>query len=384
MKKKDYLDELDKDQTIMEIYHKFYMNVVTAIIHNIKGLQKVSDAEYRQYVKKTTKDIYNKTNAEVLKVNKELKQNVGKSMKKSANVKLQSMEDMYKYKDIPLIMTKTQLDIVSDAVAKSFKEAKKMNAELPQNAKKQYIESVNKYTNEMLKGNITFDEAVKRATKEVREKGIDLTYKRKVKVKNKITGKKEDKIQNVHVEPDVAVKRNIIDNMKQAGDKINEEVKKKLGTDGVKINVSSNARPSHQEWQGRIFADGDVGKTVDGVYYPPFAPYQDQLHDYNCNHYATYVFLGIAEPDYTDKELYEINHRTVKYKGKTISAYDGSQIQRRLENQIRKTKRNIEALEKEGLDAKEEKNRLQHEYKKYREASREMEMEQKYRNLRAF
>lgn len=374
MKKKDYLDELDKDETIMEIYHKFYMNVVTAIIHNVKGLKNVSDTEYRQYVKKTTKDIYNKTNQEVLKVNKSLKQNVGKSMKKSANTKLQSMEDMYKYKDIPLIMTKTELDIVSNAIAKSFKEAKKMNVELPNNAKKQYIESVNKYTNEMLKGNITFDEAVKRATKEVREQGINLTYKRKV----------NNKVQTVHVEPDVAVKRNVIGNMKEAGDSINQEVQEKLGTDGWMTNVSGNARPSHQVWQGRIFADGSVGKRVNGVYYEPFDRYKDELNDYNCQHSASPVFLGIAEPEYSESELRRINNRTVKYKGKTISAYDGSQIQRRLENQIRKTKRNIEALEKEGLDAKEEKNRLQHEYKKYREASREMEMEQKYRNLRAF
>lgn len=374
MKKKDYLDELDKDETIMEIYHKFYMNVVTAIIHNIKGLQKISDAEYRQYVKKTTKDIYNKTNEEVLKVNKQLKQNVGKSMKKSANTKLQSMEDMYKYKDIPLIMTKTELDIVSDAIAKSFKEAKKMNAELPQNAKKQYIESVNKYTNEMLKGNITFDEAVKRATKEVREQGINLTYKRSV----------NGKVQTVHVEPDVAVKRNVIGNMKEAGTRINQEVKEKLGTDGIMTSISDHARPTHRVWQGRIFADGDVGKIVDGKYYPPFAPYEDELQDYNCQHHADNVFLGIAKPEYSESELEKINNRTVRYKGKTISDYEGSQIQRRLENQIRKTKRNIEALEKEGLDAKEEKNRLQHEYKKYREASREMDMPQKYRNLRAF
>lgn len=374
MKKKDYLDELDKDETIMEIYHKFYMNVVTAIIHNVKGLKNVSDAEYRQYVKKTTKDIYNKTNEEVLKVNKQVKQNVGKSMKKSANTKMQSMEDMYKYKDIPLIMTKTQLDIVSKTVAKTYKDIKKLNAELPENAKKQYIESVNKYTNEMLKGDITFDEAVKRATKEVREQGIDLTYKRKV----------NNKVQTVHVEPDVAVKRNIIGNMKEAGEQINQDVQEKLGTDGWMTNVSGNARPTHQVWQGRIFADGSKGKVVDGVYYEPFDRYKDELNDYNCQHYASPVFLGIAEPEYSKSELQRINNRTVKYKGKKISAYDGSQIQRRLENQIRKTKRNIEVLEKEGLDAKEEKNRLQHEYKKYREASREMEMEQKYRNLRAF
>jgi len=374
MKKKDYLKELDEDETIMEIYHKFYMNVVTAIIHNVKGLKNVSDAEYRQYVKKTTKDIYNKTNAEVLKVNKQVKQNVGKSMKKSANTKMQSMEDMYKYKDVPLIMTKTQLDIVNKTVAKTYKDIKKLNAELPENAKKQYIESVNKYTNEMLKGDITFDEAIKRATKDVRERGIDLTYKRKV----------NNKVQIVHVEPDVAVKRNIIGNMKEAGEQINQDVQETLGTDGWMTNVSGNARPSHQVWQGRIFADGSVGKRVNGVYYEPFDRYKDELNDYNCQHYASPVFLGIAKPEYSKSELQRINNRTVKYKGKKISAYDGSQIQRRLENQIRKTKRNIEALEKEGLDAKEEKNRLQHEYKKYREASREMEMEQKYRNLRAF
>lgn len=369
--KKDYLEELEEDNIIMEIYHKFYMNVVTAIIHNIDGLSKVSEAEYRQYVKKTTKDIYNKTNEEVLKTNKSIKQNLSKMMKKSAGTKLQSMKEIYEYKEVPLIMTKTQLDIVNDAISKTYKEVKKMNTELPESAKKQYINSVNNYSKELLNGDITFDEAVKKATQEVREQGIKMSYKRK-------DGKK------INVEPDVAVKRNIIDNMKQAGDKINEEVKEKLGTDGIKINVSDNARPTHQEWQGRIFADGDKGKTVDGVYYPPFAPYQDQLHDYNCHHYATNVFLGIAEPDYTKKELYEINHRTVKYKGKTISSYDGTQIQRRLENNIRKMKRNIEALEKEGLDASAEKSRLQQEYKKYREASKEMNLEQKYRNLRAF
>lgn len=374
MKKKDYLKELDEDETIMEIYHKFYMNVVTAIIHNIKGLQKVSDAEYRQYVKKTTKDIYNKANEEVLKVNKSLKQSISKSMKKSANTKLQSMEDMYKHKDIPLIMTKTELDILSKTIAKTFKEVKKSNTELPENAKKQYINSVNKYSEELVKGDVTFDEAVKRATKEVRENGIDLTYKRKV----------NNKVQTVHVEPDVAVKRNIIGNMKEAGQQINQQVQETLETDGWMTSISGNARPTHQVWQGRIFADGNKGRVVDGVYYEPFDRYKDELNDYNCQHYASPVFLGIAKPEYSESELRTINNRTVKYKGKTISAYDGSQIQRRLENQIRKTKRNIEALEKEGLDAKEEKNRLQHQYKKYREASREMEMEQKYRNLKAF
>jgi len=369
--KKDYLEELENDETIMEIYYKFYMNVVTAIIHNIKGLENVSDAEYRQYVKKTTKEIVNKTNKEVLKTNNEIKKDLGKTMKKAAGTKLNSMKEIYEYKKVPLIMTKTQLDIVNSAVSKTFKEIKKDNAKLTSNAKNEYIKSVNKYSEELLKGNITHQEAVKRATKEVREKGIRMSYKRK-----------DGTV--VKVEPDVAVKRNIFGNMKEAGQQINQNVAEELGTDGWLTTVTDHARPTHRVWQGRMFADSPAGKIVNGRYYEPFNKYADELNDYNCGHEAQPVFLGIAKPEYSRKELERINNKTVRYKGKTISDYEGTQIQRRMENQIRHTKRNIEALEKEGLDTKEEKNRLQKEYKKYREASKEMNLDQKYRNLRTF
>lgn len=363
MKKKDYLDELDKDETIMEIYHRFYMNVVTAIIHNVKGLKNVSDAEYRQYIKKTTKDIYNKTSEEALKVNKDIKKNIGKMIKKSADTEIKSMKEAYEYKKVPMIMTKTQLDIVSSTISKTYKEIKKNNAKLPSKAKSEYIKAVNKYSEELVKGDITYQEAVKRATKEVREKGITMSYKRQDGTK-------------VNVEPDVAVKRNLLGNMQDAGNQISEDVAEKLGADGVEISAHFPCAIDHQDIQGRQFKKEEFEKINASLDRP--------LGEYNCTHFWTPIFLDIQKPLYSKQQLNEMKNAKVTYKGKKISAYDGSQIQRRLENQIRKTKRNIEALEKEGLDAKEEKNRLQHEYKKYREASREMEMEQKYRNLRAF
>lgn len=369
--KKDYLEELENDETMLEIYNKFYMNVVTAIIHNIKGLEKVTDKEYRQYVKKTTKDIYNKTSEEVLKVNNSVKKDLSKIMKKSANTKMKSMEDLYEYRNVPLIMTKTQLDIVNSAVAKTYKEIKNKNAELPNNAKKQYIKAVNKYSEELVKGNITFQDAVKKATKDVRQKGITMSYKRKDGIK-------------VNVEPDVASRRNIIGNMKDVGMQLNEDIVDQLGADGAETSVTDNARPTHQVWQGRQFVLGSVGKVIDGHYYEPFDRYKDELYDYNCGHDWIPVILGVSSPLYTNKQLQRINNKTVKYKGKKISSYDGTQVQRRLENQIRHTKRDIEALKKSGLDYSDENAKLQQQYKRYREASREMGLEQKYNRLRTF
>lgn len=369
--KKDYLEELENDEVIMEIYYKFYMNVVTAIINNVDGLSKISEAQQRQYIKKTAKEIFDKTNNEIIKMNNEIKKDIGVKYKKAANAKMNTMTEVYEYKKVPKIMTKTQLDIVGNAASKAFKEVKKMNKQLPNKAKKDYVKTVNKYSKELAKGKLTFDEALKKATEDVRKKGIRMSYTRSDGIK-------------VNVEPDVAVRRNLMGNMSEASYRISEDVAKELEADGAETTITNNARPSHQVWQGRQFVLGSVGKVIDGHYYEPFDRYKDELHDYNCGHDWSPVILGVSTPVYTEKQLNRINDRMVTYKGKKISSYDGTQIQRRLENQIRNQKRNIEALERTGQDATKEKALLQKYYKKYREASSEMGLDRRPERLKTF
>lgn len=55
-------------------------------------------------------------------------------------------------------------------------------------------------------------------------------------------------------------------------------------------------------------------------------------------------FINGSTRTYTDKELEKMANETVTYNGKQISKYEASQIQRRMERQIRQDKKDISAL----------------------------------------
>ncbi len=74
------------------------------------------------------------------------------------------------------------------------------------------------------------------------------------------------------------------------------------------------------------------------------------LKGWNCRH-DFYPFIpGISERAYTDEELNNIDPPPFEYEGKTYDAYEASQMQRRMETEMRKTKRELIGFENAGLD----------------------------------
>ena len=74
------------------------------------------------------------------------------------------------------------------------------------------------------------------------------------------------------------------------------------------------------------------------------------LKGWNCRH-DFYPFIpGISERAYTDEELKNIDPPPFEYEGKTYDAYEASQMQRRMETEMRKTKRELIGFENAGLD----------------------------------
>jgi hypothetical protein len=74
-------------------------------------------------------------------------------------------------------------------------------------------------------------------------------------------------------------------------------------------------------------------------------------------------YPGITTPRWTPEEVKKLNEKNVKFTGadgkeKEVSLYDGTQIQRGLEREIRKGKRTVAVKEAAGLDASKEKNDL--------------------------
>lgn len=127
--------------------------------------------------------------------------------------------------------------------------------------------------------------------------------------------------------------------------------------DGVEISVHLNPAPDHQDVQGKQFyteeylklQNSGMAKTVDnevidlhlvdknGVPYETFRP----ISELNCYHYIFGIVVGVSEPEYSKaqlKQIIEDNNKGFELDGKHYTNYEGTQLQRRIESEIRKQK----------------------------------------------
>ena len=149
---------------------------------------------------------------------------------------------------------------------------------------------------------------------------------------------------------DTVVRQNMAYGIKQSHKEYNELVGREIGADGIEIDVHANSRPSHRYMQGKQYAKGAEGKTVNGVFYPSAEKegvYDRLYEDYNCRHYETDIILGISEPRYSAEELKrfeEQDKRIYKIGNIEKGGYGWSQSLRACETEIRRCKDEINAL----------------------------------------
>ena len=149
---------------------------------------------------------------------------------------------------------------------------------------------------------------------------------------------------------DTVVRQNMAYGIKQSHKEYNALVGREIGTDGIEIDVHANSRPSHRYMQGKQYAKGAEGKTVNGVFYPSAEKegvYDRLYEDYNCRHYETDIILGVSEPRYSAEELKrfeEQDKRLYKIGNIEKDGYGWSQSMRACETEIRRCKDEINAL----------------------------------------
>lgn len=177
---------------------------------------------------------------------------------------------------------------------------------------------------------------------------------------------------------DTVVRQNMAYGIKQSHKEYNEIVGREIGADGIEIDYHSNSRPSHRYMQGKQYAKGSEGKTINGVFYPSAEKegvYDRLYDDYNCRHYETDIILGVSEPRYSAEELRRFEERDKRlYKIGNIEkdGYGWSQSMRAIETDIRKSKDEINALSALGgneAKIRELKNRIKTFQGKYYEIS---------------
>jgi hypothetical protein len=189
-------------------------------------------------------------------------------------------------------------------------------------------------------GAINYNQAIKTAVKELADSGL--------KVVDYESGHRD------HV--DVAVRRAVMTGVSQICAKYTEQSAEYLDTPYFEVSAHVGARDkpgpspwsSHKDWQGRVYSVR-TGDIYPSIYDVCGLGAVDGLEGANCRHRFPWV-EGVSERTYTDEQLEHIDDgHGCTFDGKDYTAYEATQMQRRIERTVRKLKREKAAYKAAGL-----------------------------------
>ena len=190
-------------------------------------------------------------------------------------------------------------------------------------------------------GAINYNQAIKTAVKQLAGSGL--------KVVDYESGHRD--------QIDVAVRRAVMTGVSQICAKYTEQSAEYLETPYFEVSAHAGARDkpgpspwsSHKDWQGKVYSIR-TGDIYPSVYEVCGLGAVDGLEGANCRHRRFPWVEGVSERTYTDEQLEHIDDGLgCTYDGKTYTAYEATQMQRRVEREIRKLKREKAAYKAAGL-----------------------------------
>lgn len=217
---------------------------------------------------------------------------------------------------------------------------------------------------QVMSGAVSYNQAIKNAVKQLADSGI--------KIVDYESGHRD------HI--DVAARRAVMTGVSQLCSKYTEQSAEHLETPYFEVSAHIGARDTgvgwqnHKEWQGRVYSVR-IGDKYPSIYEVCGLGYVDGLEGANCRHIRTAFVDGVMERTYTDGELAHIDDgHDVDFEGKHYTAYEATQVQRRIERTIRKLKREQTAYKAAGLEEDAQAvtariRRLNKEYKAFSEAA---------------
>lgn len=181
---------------------------------------------------------------------------------------------------------------------------------------------------------------------------------------------------------DVAARRAVMTGVSQLCAKYTEQSAEYLNTPYFEVSAHSGARDktgpspwsSHKDWQGKVYSTRS-NDIYPNIYEVCGLGYVDGLEGANCRHRRFSWVEGVSERTYTDEQLAHIDDGLgCSFDGKTYTAYEATQMQRRIERTIRKQKRlknaySAAGLEEDATAANIKLRRLNAKYKEFSKAA---------------
>lgn len=183
-------------------------------------------------------------------------------------------------------------------------------------------------------GAFSYQEAIRNVLKQAAQDGLSVEY------------------PSGHVDKlDVAIRRAALTGVGQTAAEVSKTNAEENGCYLMEITAHSGARPEHAKWQGQLVSltGKDVGKTIDGlkVWSLRGIGYGDGdgFRGWNCRHDWFPYFPGSSVPNYTKKELEQLDEKRIAWNGEKYTEYEISQMQRAGERKIRELKRQTMSMQ---------------------------------------
>ena len=226
----------------------------------------------------------------------------------------------------------------------------------------------------MTAGNTTGQQAIKEAVTALSNSGLRVMYQ-------------SGATRNLQT----AIRTNVMDAYRTAMSSMREIQGEEFEADGVEVSAHALCAKDHQEYQGNQYSyerrrGYRIWREVQ------FEPARPLVSGANCHHTVFPVILGVSRKAYTDKELQQLKDRSnenVSFTGLsgetlTMSRYDASQYQRKIETAIRYQKEQAYLLKQSGQSASTPTSAARSLTAKYKDMSAQMGLTPRLENTRIY
>lgn len=340
-------------------------NIIKMIGKSIKKIGTLTPSEAHELVQilKYGGD-YDKIINELTKATKLNVKDIKKIFRSVAKTNYQFSEQFYKYRNIKFIpfdenkVLNQQINAIANATAKEFVNLTQTSAvalgkvnkdgSVSYKAlKKAYYDLLDEAVLNVGQGKETFESAMYRQLKEIGN-GVKVIFPTTYIDKDGIE-------RNRTMRLDSAIRMQMKSALRDMNNQMQQDLGKEFNADGVEVSVHLNPAPDHELVQGKQFSNKEFEKfqndeiavSYDGIEFPAIS--EETGHDrrsigqYNCYHKIFSIVLGVSKPLYTNEQLQEIiddAHKTITFDEKEYTMYEATQLQRKLELEIRKAKDN--------------------------------------------
>lgn len=339
-------------QPIIERQEKINLYALTVIAEQIKKIGTLAPSSLN-----TLQRLY-QSGVDIKKMNKKLAELAGLQVKDIKNlikiVALDAYTDakpLFDYRKKPFVpfSENQNLQRVVKAVAKQtageyvnlskaqafmIRDMKNPKKLIPTPPAKAYQSVVDEAIQAVQSGVVDYNTAMRRTLNQLSDSGLRVTYQAE-------SGK-------VHTQSmDAAVRRNVLDGIREINQGVQDEVGEEFGADGKEITVHRYSAPDHEPIQGHQFSNKEYEKLQNNQ---AFHDYQGRQFEaikrpigvWNCRHFTYSIILGHSKPIHSDEELEKYKEENAAGytdgNGKHRTMYECTQEMRRMERNIRYAK----------------------------------------------